>query len=245
MQLRIHYRGAIVWNVILFILFSFVFLYLQEVFYNLSSVTNRELLLSFLHKKFFTVTLFVSSIISVYFLQRYSKYLVILVIGVTTVQTILNLNLEFSKMILVLLFFYLLLFFYVFQFYLMELSEAYYNSRYQKTDLFAPMLLKLSCVLIDTQGNKLKNGILTNWSGEGCFIKLDEPILPKEVAELRIQYKQHEFRQNVVVATSSKDGLSCGVKFSRGNVGRESTHLGWAEFYEIIENMGYSAERLA
>ena len=128
MRLNIYYRSLVVWNVVLFIFFSFFFLYLQEVFYNLSSILNKELIKEFVKENALVMSLYVVTIFNVLRLSRYAKQLTILTIGITVVQTVVNLNLEFSKMILVLLFFYLLLFFYVYQFFVMDLEESFYNS---------------------------------------------------------------------------------------------------------------------
>ena len=48
MSTRIYYRGPIIWNLILFVVFSFVFVYLQEIFKGFSSVTNRTYFLYFI-----------------------------------------------------------------------------------------------------------------------------------------------------------------------------------------------------
>lgn len=245
MQVKVFYRGPVVWNVVLFILFSFSFLYLQDVFYNLSSILRRDLLIEFVKAKYMTVTLYVVAAASVMMMNRFAKQLTILVIGITTIQTILNLNVEFSKMILVLLFFYLLLFFYVYQFFSMDLEESFYNPGFKKTDLFTPMLTKISCELIDSSGQVLASGYLTNWSREGAFVYLNEKQEIKGISALRVKFEEHDFTQNAILVSQTSDKKGHGLKFSKSSSGTDSNSLGWPEFYEIIEQMGFSPERLA
>ena len=127
----------------------------------------------------------------------------------------------------------------------MELNEAYFNAGFKKSDLFPPMLLKLDCDLLDDKGEAIGKGILTNWSMEGCFVRLEEQKNSRGIKAVLINFKDHEFKQQVDLASLSKDNLSCGFKFKNQISGRDSQDLGWSDFYEIIEEMGYSAERLA
>lgn len=245
MDVKVYYRGPVVWNVVLFIFFSFCFLYLQEVFYNLSSILRKELLIEFVQTKSVTVTVYIIAAISVIRMSNFAKQLTLLVIGITTIQTILNLNTEFSKMILVLLFFYLLLFFYVYQFFSMDLQESFYNPGFKKTDLFSPMLTKIPCDVLDANNQVISSGFLTNWSREGCFIFLNDSVGVSNLNTLRVKFENHEFIQNGILASRTKNKEGLGLKFSKPNSGREGHSLGWTDFYEIIEQMGYSPERLA
>lgn len=244
MRLNIFYRSPVIWNVALFILFSFFFLYLQEIFYNLSSILKKELIVEFVKNNLFIVAVCSLAIINVLRLSRYAKHLTILVIGVTAIQTVLNLNVEFSKMILVLLFFYLLLFFYVYQFFAMDLEESYYNPNFSKSDLFTPMLTKIEISLLAEDRKLIEKGFLTNWSAEGCFIKLENSTTLKELKEIKVTLEGHDFYQSVIVVSKVSDSKAFGLKFQPDKGGRDGHCLGWNQFYEIIEEMGYSPELL-
>lgn len=245
MRLKIFYRSPVVWNVILFILFSFFFLYLQEIFYNLSSILKKELIFEFVKDNKLILGVFGIAMFSVYRMSAYAKQLTFVVIGITAIQTMLNLNVEFSKMILVLLFFYLLLFFYVYQFFSMDLEESYYRPKYDKSDLFTPMLTRIEVSLISGEHQALCKGLLTNWSSEGCFICLESSNVLSEIKSIKLSLDDHDFYQDVVIASKFSDSTGYGLKFVSGKTGRDSKLLGWSEFYEIIEQMGYSPELLA
>lgn len=245
MRLNIFYRSPVVWNVILFILFSFFFLYLQEIFYNLSSILKKELIVDFIKSNSLVVFIFIVAIFNVLRLNKHAKSLTVLVIGITLVQTILNLNSEFSKMILVLLFFYLLLFFYVYQFFAMDLEESFYNPKFDKSDLFAPMLTRIDLEIIGKDKEVIEKGFLTNWSAEGCFVRLDSKVELKGLIDIKVSLKGHDFYQTVIIVSKVTGSTGYGLKFLQPKGGMDGKSLGWNEFYEIIEEMGYSPELLA
>ncbi len=239
--MKIFYRGPVVWNLILFIMFSFAFLYLQEVFYNLTSLLNKTLLLEFIKGNALFVSLLSLTALSVYKMNHWSRALICLVIGLTTMLTINNLIEEFSKIILVLLFFYLVLFLYTFQFYLMDLRESFYNPGFTKNDLFSPMSKKITCELVDNEQMKVFAGYLTNWSQEGCHIKINGEVPSiTRIDELKLIFENHEFSEPAFLVSKNSSLGTCGIKFKQSS----NKNLGWRDFYEIIEKMGYSPERL-
>lgn len=239
--MKIFYRGPVVWNLMLFILLSFAFLYLQEIFYNLTSILNKSLLLKFVEKNLLYIFVSLAAVISVYKMSHWSKILTRVIIFFTAFITIHNLTLEFSKIILVLLFFYLILFYYIFQFYLMDLKESFYNPGFKVNNLLSPMSKKINCELIDNKESKIYKGYLTNWSAEGCYIKLehDDSSLLK-IDELKLVFSDHEFTESAFLVSKDTALNACGIKFKQSS----NKDLGWKHFYEIIEEMGYLPERL-
>lgn len=251
MKIKIYYRSPVLWNMILFICFSFGFLFLQDVFYNISTILNKTILKEFVFSHLITVGLFIVTIISLLMMKKFSKILLVTVVSTTLLQTILNLNTEFSKMILVLLFFYLLLSYYLIQFYSMDLDESFYNPKFDNKNLFEPMLTKIECEILSCKASHeerdlevVANGYFTNWSQEGCYIFFNKVIDLKGPLKLRVEMDGHKFTQDISIVSRFKNKEGYGFRFISGPKRQIKNHLGWNEFYEIIEEMGYSPELL-
>ena len=238
--MKVFYRGPVLWNVILFIVSSLGFLYLQEIFYESGSTLRKSLMVDFLEAHPVTVGFFALSIVSVYFLHKSSRLLVSCVILITTILTVNNLLAEFSKIILVLLFFYIVLFYLVYQFYVMDSKESFYNPGFSENDLFDPMSKKISCELLDNKSKIISSGHLTNWSPQGCYIKLDNGGETDGLNKLRLNFMGHDFIEPALLVSSKASLCGCGIKFEDS----PNKDLGWKDFYEIITEMGYLPERL-
>jgi hypothetical protein len=183
-------------------------------------------------------------------MKKVSKVLLLFVVGTTFVQTVLNLDTEFSKMILVLLFFYLLLSYYLIQFYSMDLDESFYNPRFDDKNLFDPMLTRIKCEIVqrglnvEADYDVMAEGFFTNWSEEGCYIFLEKSVLLKGDLSLVIEMNGLKFYQDVSIVSKIKNGSGYGLRFIPVEKRQIKNHLGWKEFYEIIEEMGYTPELL-
>tara|TARA_Y100000768_G_scaffold389043_2_gene391414 strand:- start:7741 stop:8274 length:534 start_codon:yes stop_codon:yes gene_type:complete len=174
-------------------------------------------------------------------MKKTSVYLFFVHVLYTFVLTAFNLQLEFSKIIIVMTFFYLVIAYYLYQFYKSELLESYYNSNYQETDLFSPMLKKINVQIIDLEQKELARGYLTNWSYEGCFLYLDEPTQLKGRVTVRIEFGGKTFSENSTIAAKELGGRGYGFKFQNTSQ-NESNKMNWNQFYEIIEQLGYLPE---
>lgn len=242
MKVKIYYRSPVVWNIILFIFSSFMFLYFQDISLNETSVTDK---ISF--KIFFSKMNFVGiyCLITAYFffkVKTYAKNLFLLLVLITSGFTIYNLTLDFSKIVLVILFFYLLISYYFYQFFQEDVEESYYNSGISSQDLFEPMLYKIECRVKTKTGVEYK-GYLTNWSEGGCFIYLKD-VNVKELAGkvlLEVHYEGHQFSESAVLAALGKDTNGAGFRFVSAPKSAKNNRLGWKDFYGIIEEMGFQA----
>lgn len=243
MKLKIFYRSSVIWNIILFIMFSFVFLYLQDIFLKVASVRDRELFIQFAESNLWILILFGFAALTIYKIKRFGRYLISLVAIITSIVTINNLIIQFSKINLIILFFYLLIAYYLYQFYREECDEAYYKSLFTDDDLFEPMLKKINCSIIDKEGNEISTGYLTNWSEEACFLNLDKKLeKPLKSCSLKITYEETSFENEFDVVSMSK--VSNGLGLKRKNNFVSDSKLGWKDFYEIMEEMGLNPELL-
>lgn len=241
MKLKIFYRAPIIWNMILFIIFSFLFIYIQSVFLNISSVLEQTELKNFLRNNLFIVSVFSIAIFSIYKLYRFASLFFIGVTLITTTITTLNLISQFSKINLVILFFYLLIAYYFLQFYLMEVNEAYYKSYYSSKNLFPTSYSQFSCKMIHDQNSF--EGYLTNWTEDSCFINFQElPTGKYKAVELELKIEETLFKDRFDVVSICKKENGIGLKIKKKNKEKNSTPLGYKEFCEIMEEMGLRAE---
>jgi len=244
MNVKIYYRSPVIWNLVLFVFFSFSFLVLQEIYVNITSIMNRELLEKFALSHSWYIGLCLVTMFSLMALKKSSKGFIIGVVLSTFVLTVFNLNQEFSKMILVILFFYLLIAYYLYQFYKMDLYEPFYNPGFSDKLLFEPMLKKIECELMDSKSKVSMKGYLTNWSDQGCFVYLNEPIALGSQITLKVFFEGHEFVQIGNLASKRKGNLGYGLKFTLPSKKEKSDIMGWWDFFDIIEQMGYEPELL-
>lgn len=245
MGVKIYYKSPIVWNMILYSLFSLTFIYFQNIYRFNTSILDEEFYLQFLKSNWPYISLVGLTVFSfLNNLKRFALILYLVMIGVTLAVTTYYLFLDFSKLPLILLFFYLLFGFYLFQFYSAEIEESYYNPLFHKADLFKPTndfaKVKISK---DLEEEKF-DAILTNWSKEGCFLYFDEPKNLKGNYFLEVEFRGLNFIQkaNLISTTSAKDGH--GFKFKDGVRNNPNNSLGWNNFYEIINELGYEPELL-
>ncbi|MDP7321839.1 MAG: hypothetical protein QF441_14625 [Bacteriovoracaceae bacterium] len=245
MNLKLYYRSPVIWNIVLYIILSLVFIYFQEIYRHASSILVKELFISFVKNNIYILSIFILTILSMFTVyKKLTNLLLISSISLTSILTVMNLMNEFSKFSLIILFIYLLVAFYLIQFYNVDIKESYYNPLFGKNLLFDPMLKQIP-VKIYKDDNEIGQGYLTNWSEEGCFIYLEEPTLLKGKVEVMVSYMQSEFKQKAYIVAALKGKNGYGVKFQfNSKKGENLNSLGWKQFYEIIEEMGLKPELL-
>ncbi len=224
---------------------SFAFLYFQNLYFNTLTVLDYSFIRKFVQGNLSIAILFVITIISILRFMKVGKYLYIMSVLVTFALSVLNLNIEFSKFNLVLIFFYLIIAFYLYQFYLYDIAEAYYIPRFGKNDLFSTGLATIQTKVVK-DGNKCLEGVLTNWSEEGCFIKGEVTSKLKGLVDLELTFENRVVCcQGVIVSRLSNDN-GIGVKISANELkdDQDKKTLGWKDFYGIIDEMGYKPELL-
>jgi hypothetical protein len=241
MNMKIFYRSTTVWNILLYVMLSFVFIYLSRAIYVSSSIFEKEFLLGFLRSNAYIIALYVATCLSVYALVRVSKVFFILTALASIGFISYLLIMDFSKLITLILFLYIIISYYLYNFLDTQLNEAFYNPMFKEDNLFEPMLkkFKCSCELKD----KKVLGYLTNWNENGFYIYLDEEVRPREMKNVKINiyFEEHEFSCRVKLVSSLKDNKSFGLKVIDHN---ESEDLSWFSFYQIIDKMGYQVEFL-
>lgn len=236
MNLKIIYRSAVIWNIVLHFLLSVLFLILQQAIFQESSVLSSVFFKTTLVNYWPIVTVVVFSSILVFNLKKISQDFFMFTVFVVSLTTAVQLWFEFSKLILLVLFIYILASYYLRFMLKADLNQAYYNPGFSEEDLFEPMLFKIKVEVIEKKSKQIYTGFLTNWDETGCFLQLEG--LPKEKnLELKFYFKNHVFTDNGHIATISKKNKAIGVRFQN-----RDSQLGWSEIYKIISDMGMDVE---
>lgn len=243
MKVRILYRSAVVWNAVLFVLFSYVFLYFQYLYINVGTIKDKINLIGFINTNIGAGVLFLITIFSLIRCLKVGRYFLLMSSLATLILSVANLNAEFSKFNILLLFVYLVISYYIYEFYIFDQKESYYNPLYKSNDLFKPMLTEIPIKLMKAD-KEIFQGVLTNWSSEGCFVVGEEPKPISGKLQAIIEFDGVEFKQTGVVVSKAKDLDAFGIRFLENKRKKDKNSLGWNQFYEIIDEMGYKPEFL-
>lgn len=217
---------------------SIAFVFLQKAILEESSIFNIDFFISTLVP---VSPLIITSLISIYYIlkvKKISRYVYFFFVASITFYSSYNLIIEFSKLVLVVLFIYILISYYLFFILNSELDQSYNNPGFSSRDLFDPMLFKININLLNTKNGQSVTGLLTNWNEDGCFVKLDSELKKVSNLELEVVYKENIFKQKVVVVTMLKNKKGFGLKFKD----KKSSDSSWSDIYKIISDMGMSVE---
>lgn len=227
-------------NVVIYLILSFLFLYIQHAYrHNLSPFSFVYFKKSIELFWYVIVVLLVSGI-TIWNHHRFSIALYKFSIFLVGFKVLEGLFIEFNKVIVVATFFYAIISYFLYQLLNQNLSSAAVNQNFRSSDLFQPLLKKIECSLI--QGEKEYKGTLSNWDDDGCFVKLDQPLKITGVVQIRIYFSDRQFDQEGEVVASTADLTGVGVKFEQSV--KKINVFNWAEFIEIMEEIGFKPERL-
>jgi hypothetical protein len=240
-QLKVKKKDIIITNTTIFLLLAFLFLCLQHAYrYHLSPFSWTYLRKSL--ELFWYVALpLVISCILIWRHHRWALITYTFSIAMISFKVIEGLFIEFNKIIVIALFFFIVISYFIYQLMAHYLSLAQINPNYSSTDLFDPLLRTIPVHI--EQGGTSTSGYLTNWDEEGCFLRLMEN--KKSVSgqiNVIISFRGREFVQQGEVVAQSVDFTGIGVKFKQAP--KDLRVFNWTEFIELIEELGFIPERL-
>ncbi len=151
-----------------------------------------------------------------------------------------GLFIEFNKIIVIAMFFYIVISYFLYQLLSYYLKLASINPNFSRSDLFEPLLRKIPCEVV-VEG-KSYQGHLTNWDDEGCFIKLNEAKDFSNKVTVKISFRDRDFTQEGEVVAATPDSSGVGIKFESS--AKEMNVFNWSEFMEIVHELGFQPERL-
>jgi hypothetical protein len=240
-QLKVIKKDILILNLIIFLLLSFGFLFLQYAFrHHLSPFSLAYLRKSFELFWYAIFPIFITAWL-IWKHHRWSSYFFSFCVFLVSYKVIEGIFIEFNKIIVVALFCYGVIAYFLYQLFNYYLSLAALNANYSSEDLFSPILKEINCNI--SIKDETHVGYLTNWDEEGCFIKLHRPLskVPSEVA-IKVNFKGRDFNQNGAVVAHSIDLTGIGLKF--GSSTKDLNVFNWNEFNELVDELGYRPERL-
>ena len=239
-QLKVRKKDTIIINVVIYLVLTFFFLYIQHAYRHHLSPFSLVYLKKGLELFWYVAFTLIVSGIMVWKHHRHSLIMYQVSIFLVGFKVLEGLFIEFNKIIVIAMFFYAIISYFLYQLLKYHLHLASLNPNYSSSDLFKPLLRDIHCkILVDS---KEIEGILSNWDHEGCFIKLKTPEkLPTDI-RMTIYFRDREFHQDGEVVASTPDLTGVGIRFEK--TVKDLSVFNWSEFMEIIQELGYQPERL-
>ena len=239
-QLKVKKKDIIITNVVAYLALAFFFLYLQHAYRHHISPFSWVYLKKGLELFWYVAMTLGASAILIWRHHRYSTVVYAASIFLVGFKVLEGLFIEFNKIIVIAMFFYAVISYFLYQLLTYYLSLASINANYSRSDLFDPLLQKIPCKL--TFDENTITGHLSNWDGEGCFIKLDEARKIPAHAQIEVYFRDRTFAQDGEVVAETLDLQGVGIKFERK--AKELNAFNWTEFMELVQELGFQPERL-
>lgn len=239
-QLKVKKKDTIITNVLIYLCLSFFFLYIQHAYrHHLSPFSVVYFKKSF--ELFWYVAIYLGAA-SFLIYHHHRMSLLIYKIGVFLVgfKVVEGLFVEFNKIIVIAMFFYIVISYFLYQLLKFYLELASINPNYADSDLFPPLLREIRCK-INSDDFEI-DGHLSNWDPDGCFIKMNEPRNISDKVKVTIYFRDREFSEHGEVVAVTTDSSGVGIKFEK--TAKEISTFNWAEFMEIAHELGFQPERL-
>lgn len=239
-QLKVKKKDTIILNVLIYLFLSFFFLYIQHAYRHHISPFSLVYMRKGL-ELFWYVAL--TLLISGWMIWRHHRLsilmyrLSVVLVGFKVVE---GLFIEFNKIIVIAMFFYVTISYFLYQLLNYYLSIASINPNYSSDDLFDPLLKKIHCKVSCDEFEV--SGHLSNWDNEGCFIKLDSAKAFPSQVKVTVFFSDREFVQNGEVVASTPDSTGVGIKFE--TTAKDLSVFNWTEFMEIVQELGFQPQRL-
>lgn len=238
--MKVKKKDMIIGNTVVYLILSFLFLYLQYAYRHHLSPFSLVYLRKSAELFWYIAVPLTISMLLVWRHHRYALAVFSLSTILVSFKVVEGLFIEFNKIIVIALFFYAVISYFLYQLLADYLSLASINPNYKESDLFEPLLRKILCT-VKQDGNEFP-GFLTNWDEEGCFIKLEQGRqLPSKI-QLIVHFQGREFVQFGEVVAHTVDSTGIGIKFNE--TPKDLKIFNWAEFIELIQELGFQPERL-
>lgn len=227
-------------NLILFLIFSLV--YLQAI-YSLSrgeSILTIEAAKSFLQNHYLILAVNLITIFMVVNIKKHSDKMLLLCLTMITGKNFIMLAASFNKLILGLNFVYLIFAFYFFVTWELEIAKASFNPLFSKRDLEKDTRFSLKGQLENVNAGTTLDVLVTNIDENGCFAliaatngevgKLDSSAQYR----LKANYEEVEFVQEAELISSYDRGI--GLEFKQ--VKTPDNQLNWSELHKVCLERG-------
>ena len=239
-QLKVKKKDVIVRNAAVFLCMALAFLYLQYAYrYHISPFSLVYLRKSVELFWYIGVPVLFSTLL-VWFHHRRAPWLFAISVSLVGFKVTEGLFVEFNKIIVISMFFFVVISYFIYQLLKHYYRQASINPNFSRRDLFEPMLRNIPCEL-EADGELLP-GLLTNWDSDGCFIKLQTlKKFPPQI-RIRVNFQGRDFLQEGEVVAHSVGLSGVGIRFKK--TAKDLNVFNWAEFSELIDELGFQPERL-
>lgn len=239
-QLKVKKKDSIVINTSIYLILAFLFLYLQHAYRHHLSPFSLVYIKKSAELFWYIALPIVVSIILLWRHHLWAKTAFAISISMVGFKVIEGLFIEFNKIIVVALFFYVVISFFLYQLLAYYRSLASINPNYESSDLFNPLLRQIPCTL--EFGENSCQGFLTNWDQEGCFLRLNSLYKLPNKLQVKIHFHGREFTQIGEVVAQSVELQGIGIRFKE--TPKDLKVFNWSEFMELIQELGFQPERL-
>lgn len=239
-QLKVRKKDSIILNSIIFLVLSFLFLYLQYAYRHQLSPFSVTYMRKSVELFWYAAIPLVLASWLIWSHHRFNLWVYKFCIFMITYKVVEGLFIEFNKIIVIALFFYTVISYFIYQLLAQYLEQARINPNYAHSDLFDPLLLKIPCELRWDQ--QVAKGFLTNWDENGCFLCLEEPVVVPTKVELVVSFQDREFQQEGEVVALSTELRGIGIRLDQKQ--KDLKIFNWSEFVELVHELGFQPKRL-
>jgi hypothetical protein len=239
-QLKVIKKDIVSINTLLFLVMAFFFLFIQHAYRHQISPFSWVYFKKGIELFWYVAVMLVLTGFFIWKHHRYAPYLFQAAIFLVGFKIIEGLFIEFNKVIVIALFFFIVISYFLYQLLNYYFGQASVNPNYASSDLFPPLLKEIHCRLLS--GDGVIEGTLSNWDELGCFVKLSVPRELRGGVRVVISFRDREFSQDGEVVASIHDFSGVGIKFE--TTIRDLTVFNWSEFIEIVDELGFEPQRL-
>ncbi len=199
------------------------------------SVFDIPRFIEFLYNKWFLLALFITTFLSVYYVRKTSKILLLIFLGTIFIWNFYLFFKDFNKSLMLLSFIFFVVSLYFVGILNFELEEAIYTPNFTLNDLEVRPFHSFNVWLETSSGQKIQ-GILTNWDHNGCFfIPNENQTIKPQGLTLNIDFEQSRYTQKGQVVTAFGKGI--GIRFNFH--GESGSLFNWNDFYKILDDRSY------
>jgi hypothetical protein len=199
------------------------------------SVFDFPRFIEFLYSKWFLLSLFLITFLSVYYVWKTSRILFLTFLGTIFIWNFYLFFKDFNKSLMLLSFIFFVVSLYFMGILNFELEEAIYTPNFTLNDLEVRPFHSFDVWLETLSGGKIQ-GTLTNWDHNGCFFVPNEnQIIKPQNLTLNIDFEQTRYSQKGQIVTAFGKGI--GIRFNFQ--GESGSLFNWNDFYKILDDRSY------
>ena len=239
MRIKLYRRSSVVKNIILFLIFSLVYLHVIISLDSGVSALNLEVFLKLIWTKKHLLIFNILALVTVINARSISKVMFSIFIGIMLYEGLMVFFNNLDKLILVMNASYLIISYFFYLFWHLELKEAIYRPGFTKSMIGSKSVYDIN-VDVEAEFKDPVSGYLTNWNDNSCFLILTNNYENdlRNTVKVTLYFESNVFVQWGEIITSYGDGI--GIKFFM-NEQNEDKSLDWGDLYQIVTDRGYGS----